>query len=352
MIVFLLEVFYCPRHKVLIKNVHGGSLKVGFSKKCLIELNFVGEYRQNMRNLKNMIKKPFFKPSCLVFEKSEHKLTLSDRNYRCILDCKQKCTENEPQINKERMERNFSYLATKFKTKENSYNSLYRKMLVDFLPVLILQANDEAEYQEELLERTTEVINQEVKSKNKIKNSDIETFKESYAKRKSAHNVLILFAYLIAVIDIFSKKELEKELGKTLALITKHVYLSDKGKIENIELEKWGWYILNFIDKNEDNYLFNLKEKGVKILNEKENFCNLKPLEAIEYFNSQGIEIAISDYKINYFYNLLTKVQKLTELLMQADVKNIPIALSELFEEFGKNPQVELATSLSITEGK
>lgn len=301
---------------------------------------------------RKMNNKHFFKPSCLVFKNSGHALTLSDRNYRCVSSCKGECDKKEPQINQRTLERSFADMAKNFEIEEASFGKLYRKMLVDYLPVLIVEAEEKAEAQDEILKATLAVMKQEVEAGKKIKKSDEKDFKEAFSEEKNASYILVLFAYLVAVVSIFSKKEHEKDFGKTLALITKHVYLSDKGKIEGIELEKWGWYIINFIDKNYPDYLLKLRQNSVNILNVKEDFCDFKPLEAVHYFESQNIEIAISEYKTFYYYNLLTKIQNTTEILMTGNTDAIPRAMLELFTEFGKDPQVIFATHLSIIARK
>ncbi len=299
-----------------------------------------------------MKKQPFFKKNSLIFRESGHSLTLSDRHYRCILKCKKKCNESESQTNAKDFERTFSRLAKKFVIDEKEFNKLYRQMLREYLPVMLIEAEDVAIEQEELLEATLDVMRQEAEEEKKLEKSDIEDFKNSDVKVSNARYSLVLLAYLVATISIFSKIKSEKHIGKTLELITKHVYLSNDGKIIEIELEKWGWYILYFIDRKHAGYILNLRENGVKIKNEKEPYCDFDPLRAIAYFQEQGIEIAISDYSTLYFYGLLTKMQGVVEELMKADTGQISKALVELFEQFQKDPQLEFAKGLSVITGR
>lgn len=295
-----------------------------------------------------MKRKPFFKPGSLKFKNSGHTLTFSGRHYRCTLDCNGKCDKKEIQIDSRTLERRFSYLGSKFKIDDKSFGKLYRRMLAEYLPILILKAEEKAEEKDELLETTIKAIEKDVQTKNKIKSSDEKDFKESINEQNNSINIMILFAYLVGIVSVFSKEKSEAELGKSLALITKYIHLSDKGEIESIELEKWGWYILNFIDKQYPNYLSNLKKEGAVIINKKEDYCDYDPLKAIEYFDSQNIKIAMSDYRVNYFYNLIEKIQKLTELTMEANTENIPKAIFELFNQLSINPSMKFVTALSV----
>src|ERR1035437_5834583 len=72
-----------------------------------------------------IVKPPFFKKGVLRFASSEHYLRVSDRNYRCDLDCRGECGKKEPQIKKENMERNFCRYAVKFGLENNINNNLF-----------------------------------------------------------------------------------------------------------------------------------------------------------------------------------------------------------------------------------
>jgi|GEM_PF-2086102 len=299
-----------------------------------------------------MKKKPFFKPKSLTFKNSGHTLTLSKESYRCVRDCKGKCDQKEPQINKRRLERNFSNLAQEFEIKDNSFGKIYGGVFAEYLPIILIEALKNAEQQDEVIDTTLEVMQKEIELKNIIKKSDKKDLREALAKQNSATFLLVLFGYLLGFAGTFSYKENEKEWGKTLALITKNIYLSEQGKIESILLEKWGWYIVNFVNKYYPDYISKIKQKGVSILNEKEDYCNYGLMDAVHYFENQDFQISMSDYKNNQYYNLLEKFQGHLETLASSNIQEVQKSNIMLYNEMAKNPQMIMAENLSIIVGK
>jgi len=289
---------------------------------------------------------PYFKKGSLVFEKSDHRLRVSDRHYRCDLDCRGNCQEKEKQFKKESLERTFSRYAKKFSIDPIIATKLYQKlMMFEFMKIMFL-ADEKAESHNEFIHSTLTVMEQETTTKGRTRKSDIKDFEDGYVAQQKATGIAMLFGYLIGVLKVFAHPENERALGQSLAFITKDIYLTDTGKISKIQLEDWGWYMLNYLNRHIPNYLLGLKNNGVIITNPREQFLDLELYEAIKHFYKEGM-IDVSNKNIgNEHYHLLKFLQSMTKNMMTGDTQKMSQNLVELFRNISGDKQTELVIKL------
>jgi hypothetical protein len=288
---------------------------------------------------------PFFKKDSIVFDKSKHILRLSNNYYRCDLNCRGKCNEKEGQFKKENFEKTFSRFANKFKINIVGGEDIVRRLLKD---TLIRMINEEDDYSnEDIMQTTVDVIKQEFKKKGKIKKSDLKDFEKALVRSNSIDSSVMLMAYISGVIRSLSLKDNSIGIGRDLALITKKVYISNRGEIMSIEFERWGWYILNYIDRISLNYLNNLKQQEVNILNQKDETSDLDITEAVDYFKEGDFENALNNNSTSYFYSIFSILQKMMKTVLGGDTEKIKLQTINLMQEFATNPALQLAFKLT-----
>lgn len=289
----------------------------------------------------------FFRKETLVFKTSGHLLRKSDRHYRCDLSCRGKCKENEPQLNKENFERNFSRFAKKFSIEKKTAERLWKKMISKYLIQIIEQTEEKVKVPENSLHATLAVMNLELTKKGKLKKSDIKDFESSFIASQGADSSLTLFAYAAGFIKALSYDESERQAGTSLALLARKIYLSNTGKIVGIELEKWGWYILNYINREESQYLFQLRKNGVEIYNEDNAVNKMEFAKALEYFEETKLLEAMSTNVDQEFLMIMTVLKKTITNLTEGDLKTNQTELRVFFEMLASNPKVQTAFKLS-----
>lgn len=248
----------------------------------------------------------YFKKDCLTFP-SGHHLVLSDRHYRCELDCNGKCSLHEPQINAENMERNFEYFALKFKLPSIDAPRFARRLVKDLFIRIINDDDDEMDtaVQDEIQESTLDVMKRDLRDGKKVEESDVQMFADSVIAENTMDWPLLLHSITAGIIKDFSEPENQAFLGRELSVITKHVNISYDGKIESIELEEWGWYILNFINRKFPNYLPNLKNQGVKIINNaKDDWLSLDPETASRRFDEESFKTILNSYSAGPYHEM------------------------------------------------
>lgn len=290
---------------------------------------------------------PFFKKDSLVFLNSSHLLRLSNGYYRCDLDCKGKCEMKERQFKKELMEKRFTRFAGKFKITSDGAGSMVKKLFKKALIKIIDQEENDFGC-EDIMETSIETARQDFKKKRKIKKSDLKDFEEALVKSNTLDRPAILLAYISGIIRSFSLNQ--AGIGRDLALVTKKIFISNSGEIESIEFERWGWYILNFIDKNFPNYFYNLKQQGVKILNKEDEILNLDVDEAIEYFDN-NFEEALHNHSVTFFYSILSMLRKMVSAMTDGDPQKTNLAILKMYSEFATNPAIQLAFKLTPLVG-
>lgn len=256
-----------------------------------------------------IVKPPFFKKGSLMFTDSSHYLRLSDRNYRCDLDCRGKCNKNEPQIKKENMERNFSRYSMKFYISEKIDDGSYMiRLTKDTLHEMIEGEDWEGAVKSmDRLDDSIETIKAEFKKSDKILSEDIKSFEDEFSKLNTVNPKLLLTCMITGVLKSFSEIENETQMGKDLSLLCKRIYITKTGKIKEILLEEWGWYIINLINKKIPGYLDSLKKNKVKIINDPNNkTLSMDIKDAVNYFSGDNFENALNSYTVGSFYSMFS----------------------------------------------
>ena len=255
------------------------------------------------------VKPPFFKAGSLRFALSGHDLILSGRNYRCSQSCRGACKENEPQPNKEKIERNFSRYALKFRFEGGKKFEEFTLGLIKNVLHGMIDSKDWGENIRlgEEVDETIDLMKDELKFSGNILEEDVKKFQDNYAKLNSINPQLLLIAVMIGILKSFSEIENEMDMGRELAILCKRIYITDTGKIKEILLERWGWYILNYIDKNISGYLVGLEKNGIKITNKKDDeVLSLELADAVKYFDKENFEDALHSYTANFFYQVFS----------------------------------------------
>lgn len=282
----------------------------------------------------------YFKSGTVVFLNSGHPLCLSNNHYRCQLDCNHKCEEKkEGQFKKEYFERNFSRFAKNFQIQKYEVEILRKKFMRKYFMDVLLGVEETNQGKEEIVEANISNMKENLEKGKSVKRIANETLDELVEINRDEYP-LILFSYLIGLMATLSKPEEEKWLGQALALITKRVEISDGGTIEQIEFERWGWYVLNLINKNSINYLWKIKnEKGVKILNDtKDELIEKGILEAIDYFKESDFEDALHNHMPDTQYQYYAVVKNLMKGMYEGDTEALQKALTETVERMANDP--------------
>lgn len=256
-----------------------------------------------------IVKPPFFKKGCLMFIESSHYLRLSDKHYRCDLSCRKKCDKNEPQIKKENMERNFSRYAIKFHISEKIDDGSFMVRLTKDALIQIIEGEDWDSMIKSMdrLDDSVELMKSELKESNQILREDIENFENEFSQLNTVNPKLLLTSMVTGVLKSFSEPENETQIGRDLSILCKRIYINKKGKIKEILLEEWGWYIINLINKKIPGYLDSLKKNGVKIINDpNKKILSMELKEAVNYFSGDNFGDALNSFTIGSFYSMFS----------------------------------------------
>jgi len=308
---------------------------------------------------------PFFKKGTLVFAESGHELELSDRHYRCKEHCRS--FFGERQIKKDNLEKNFNYYVQKFRIESKEAgkisDDLMKKYLIDLL------TDPDIEGKQEILDTTIRAMDEDLKNIKSVKaedeyfetgkfrgggklsKEDIKTFEETFVAKQTELLPQHLFALLLSYLKTLSDPAYAKYLGQGLALISKKIYISNSGKIEKIEFERWGWYIMNYFDRRFPNYLNNLKSNGVIIMNGYDAIIEL------------GIREAINEFRGSNFYEALNwlDVGSLTELFgilrsvikaMKGSPEEIRLATLRVMDFMNTDQLAQFASQMLPAVGK
>lgn len=294
------------------------------------------------------VKSPFFKKGSLTFSSSGHYLRESDKHYRCDLSCRKLCDKNEPQIKKVDMERNFSRYAQKFVLPKSEKTFQFADGLMKQLFHGIIDGEDWGEmmYRDEYLDLTFDAMKADIKQEGTFPKSDIDEIERTFTKNIAINNRTLLISTLLCFFKSISEPENEAHLGRDLANICKKIYLSDTGKIQSILLERWGWYILNYINKKFPEYFAILEANGVKILNTNDPILFLELKEAVAQFEeTDNFNHALNSQSTKVFYSLFSMIKniidpiiggKSNEEQMKAIVKSMELMVSPKFEALMK----------------
>lgn len=288
---------------------------------------------------------PYFKEGILMFEDSGHKLTLSDRHYRCVLDCNKKCEQkSEKQINTANLRRNFANLSLKFAISEDVAEKLSRKFLKEVFYKLLDDALDDNP-QEEIIETTLVASFQDITKSGKMKKGDMKTIENAFLQKQKNELSTLLIGGIGQAIGSFSHTQ--DNQGQFLSHMTKKIYLSDTGKVQKLEMEKLGWYILNYFDRYIPNYLYNLKKQGIEIVNGDSQINTMSVFEAAKYFKNNPEEEMLSSFQPTTLMEIIELFKQSLGLLTNIDPKSQSIQVWALYNVMNQNPAFQVMTPLA-----
>lgn len=291
-------------------------------------------------------KPPFFRQGTLVFKESGHTLLISDRHYRCLLSCKGKCNANgEKQINKETLDRAFSRLAQKFQINQETGKKFMNRLMRDNLCDMLFGAEDDSDAEQEIIDATRAVMLQDITKNKKVKTSDIKAIDDAFVKQQQAEYPLMLLGVTLNLISAFINPHKQAFIGQNLAYVTKRVYLSNDGKIQEIELEKWGWYVLNLIDKQSPNYLNRIREKKIRITNKPDELTGLSFSEAALSFGIGNAGKAMGQ-DATMVYGLFKVMRDALANTLDGDPDKINQGNALMYDYFANNPSFALLAKM------
>ena len=247
------------------------------------------------------------------------------------------------------MERNFSRYAQKFVMPASEKTFQFADKLIKQLFHGIIDGEDWGEIarKEEYIDKILDAMESETKQSATISKSDVNEFRDTFTNVTALDNRTLLMSTLLSVFKSISEPENEVYLGRTLASICKRIYLTDTGKIKEVLLEKWGWYVLNYINRNFPEYLKILEDNGVKILNTKnEPMLYLDLQEAVKQFSEDDFEDALHSQTTKIFYEMFSMVKAMIEPIMkrQSNEKQME-AVMKGFKQF-LTPQFQALTTI------
>lgn len=288
-------------------------------------------------------KPPYFKAGTLVFKDSGHELGISDRHYRCLKSTHKKCSANgEKQISTETLERAFGRYAKKFQLEKKAVNEISNDLLRNSLWEVIMSADEYSEPQEEIMSATTEVMLQEALENKKTQKSDIKDFERAFLKSQEADYPLMLCGFVLNFIKMAAQPEKEAALGRNLAILTRRVFLSKTGSILEIELEPWGWYTVNYINRYVLGYLDNLKKSGVRLTNTPNDFLNMPIHEAAQKYGYPYTE-EVMGQDMRTTYGLFKFVRDMMAITFKLDGEQMSVALPYMFDRIQNDPALRIA---------
>ena len=308
---------------------------------------------------------PFFKKGTLIYAESGHELELSDRHYRCREHCKSETGER--QIKRENLEKNFTYYVQKFRLEQKEAvkisDELMRKYLIDML------TDPDVDGKQKILDTTVRAMDEDLKNiksiraedeyyetgkfkgGGKIAKEDIKTFEDMFVAKQKEILPQHLFAVLLSYLKTLSDPSYAKNLGQGLALISKKIYISNDGKIMKIEFERWGWYIMNYIDRRFPNYLNNLKEKGVVITNGYDDITELDIGEAVKAFKGSNFLEAMNWFDVDSLSKLFEIMRGIIKA-MRGSPEEIQTATLQVLDFMNTNPLAQFASQMLPAIGK
>jgi hypothetical protein len=293
---------------------------------------------------------PFFGDGVLRFQESGHKLTLSDRNYRCALDCNGKCGLGEKQINAKKLERNFYNFTKKFTMDEVATKHVRRQYFKEAMSEIFEKVLTEDERQDEMIDVTFEAVIADIKKKRKIQKSDEQDIKRAMIEQQKNLLSITILGFIGESIRAVSRPEFDK--GRFLASMMKHIHLSKSGAIIEIEMTKFGWYVLNYFDKNNVGYMGELRSRGIKFRNTSDRVMRLPIVEAIDYFknNPKDVICGLHENELSKMFAFLRGVLK---LLMEDDPKKVQVGMLSALDVIKNNDLFQAMTpAMSILKIK
>lgn len=277
-----------------------------------------------IKNDDTIKKIPFFSKGSLVFKESGHTLIKDRQIYRCSEKAKNKChRKTERELNAKNLENNFSSLVEKFYLPEGGAIKIFDHLIELYIKSLRRSGRRDMNLGN-LLESTGNLIIGDLKEGKEHQKSDFLTFKRTYFDLvKNFYSDLLIgdaMEFLFSItknqiekddMNSFLKKLLnttKREAGHAFALHIRHVYISNDGRIENIEFEPFAWFLINYF-KNIAREYMPTASKGFVM--------NTKKFETLDYFKMIE-ELDANDMAETYSYNAFA-----TEYSKEKLLKNI-----------------------------
>ena len=290
---------------------------------------------------------PFFKDGTLVFNESGHALRISDRHYRCDLNCRGKCKLPERQIKTQNLEKNFLTLLNKFEIDADTTDKVLDRLVRDNLVDIILGPEKESRVYEGIMDTTLSVAAQDLQKKGKVKRQDLKDFEDAFLQKRQTDYSMLLAGITFDVLRAINPNAQEKSnRGKTFARIVKHLFISNDGKILKIEFEPWGWYIIRLIDKKVLGYLDGIRKKHVHIINESKELDGKKLSEADFYFAAVKPNEALGQ-NINASKEWITLISDMMKSLLKNDVQGAQKAQLVLLGMMQNFPIAEMLAGIA-----
>lgn len=291
----------------------------------------------------------FFKEGSLEYFGSGHKLIRSGEYYRCVKNSNQQCKFNEKQVRSETFDRAFSRKAKKIHSDKFPAERTIKRLLRDNFWDVAFGLDDRNFGYDESIDSTLLVMQEDVKNKGIVNKKLISDFTETLDSEREANYPMMLFSYAVAVVRAVSADMTETEMGRTLALFSKKIYLTHDNKIHSIELERWIWYLLNtVIEKNQPGYLKGLK--SLNIVNGPDPLHKKGIYEAALAYGEEGFDDALGENFI-ISYGWMNMIKKAFEFALISDPKKAQEELPKLFQAIRNDvPLNAMMSALSVVK--
>lgn len=285
-------------------------------------------------------KLPYFKPGSLVFRGSGHNLIKDGEYYRCGKASNQLCDFHDRRVKSETLERAFSRLAKNLHQKQVDLEPMFKKIMQDGFVELLFGMDERTLGKDELGEATLEVMKEDVESGKKIKKSDEEDFYENYMNNLRAEHPIMLFGLALGVGRLIGNKLPEAEMGRSLALLSKRIYITDRGTIHSIELERWAWYSIQLASKHALLDIEKFTEK-LKVVNEPDALHRLSVSEAALKFDTEDFPSALNE---NFLVPvvMMKYIKESLDNILTEDPEEMKKNSLELLNEFQNNPVLRI----------
>ena len=293
------------------------------------------------------LKHSFFKEGSLVYKNSGHKLIKSGEYYRCGKNSNQQCKFKERQVRSESLERTFSRKAKNLYTDKFPAEKTVQNLLRDHFWDVVFGIDKRIFGKEEIIDSTLSVMQEEVnEGRGEDKKLTID-FIETLDDERRANHPMLLFSFAISIVRIVSAPMTEAERGRAFALLSKRVYLTEEGKMDSVELERWAWYLLNtVIEKKQPGYLSSLK--SLNIINGSDSLHSKGLYEAAMSYGEDGFDDALGeDFAISYGW--IKMMREAFKIAMVSDPKKMQEEMPKFFKAIRNDvPLNAMINSLSI----
>lgn len=297
----------------------------------------------------------------LVFEKSGHSLTYSNGYYVCSQKQKNNCLiKEEDNFKVATLERNFDRLINDLKLDEATARKIFydiERSSVDVIEKYWIKRDEIIKS----MKNDIVLMEQELKSKGKIKPSDLTSFKNHYRKTIRLTYIFYLLHFLKQSLLAIGKPDIKnEEFAECMLNSIEKIYISDKGKILKIKFEGIFDYLLAIIKSKSPDYLNNFK---IPII-ERAKFDNLNLLKVIENFERNEFRDTINYFPFGSKYKEDKQIKDTFELMKNAEPKELIKSLNFLifmsktsgalldFKMYTKNNSGSIIKELAKNKGR